>query len=166
MDPSCKKLVPIWGTKSVPEIGAKSGAKVHKLVPFSGTDLVPENGTKNGAKTGTRMHFVYVFIHCGQFCRPLPVGSHEPLFWFQKNGTILWSGGIDFGSKKRNRFGPRNWNQNCNKETRSLDQKGHGFRTAWVLGLGPLRITFVPTILSTSGADLAPKKQPHMASSC
>ena len=50
-----------------------------------------------------------------------------------KNGTILWSGGIDFGSKKRNRFGPRNWNQNHNKETNILDPKGHGFRTAWAL---------------------------------
>ena len=84
MDQSCKKVVPIWGTKSVPEIGTKSGAKVHKLVLVSGTDLVPKNGTKNGPKTGTRMHFVYDFIHFEQFCHPLPVGSQEPLFWFQK----------------------------------------------------------------------------------
>ena len=106
MDPSCKKWFRFSGTDLVPKIGTKSGAKV----PQNGSVFrepiwFPKNGTKNGSKDGKRMYFVYVFIHFGQFCRPLPVGSHEPLFWFLKNGTILWSGGIDFGSKKRNRFG-------------------------------------------------------------
>ena len=81
MDPSCKKVVPILGIKSVPEIGTKSGAKVHKLVPFFGNRF---GSRKTEPKTDRKTEkgcTLYMFLYTlGSFAAPSLWAAMNPYF--------------------------------------------------------------------------------------